>query len=104
MKGTQAVAEGNYEQQLPVMSQDDLGFLVKSFNEMMTRIASSRDEARKASLEVENQRAYLETLLSSLTSGVISFDADFNIRTSNQATNLILHTQIHRFYGKLCLI
>lgn len=100
VKGTQAVAEGNYEQQLPVMSQDDLGFLVKSFNEMMTRIASSRDEARKASLEVENQRAYLETLLSSLTSGVISFDADFNIRTSNQATNLILHTQIHRFYGK----
>jgi len=103
VKGTQAVAEGNYEQQLPVMSQDDLGFLVRSFNEMMTRIASSRDEARKASLEVENQRAYLETLLSSLTSGVISFDADFNIRTSNQATNLILHTQIHRFYGKTLL-
>ncbi len=100
VKGTQAVAEGNYERPLPVMRQDDLGFLVKSFNEMMSRIAKSRDEARKASQEVENQRAYLETVLSSLTSGVISFDADFKIRTSNQAANVILHIQIRRFYGK----
>ena len=100
VKGTQTVAEGNYEHLLPVMSQDDLGFLVKSFNEMMTRIAGSRDEARLASLEVENQRTYLETLLSSLTSGVISFDAEFKIRTANQAANVILHTQIRRFYGK----
>jgi nitrogen fixation/metabolism regulation signal transduction histidine kinase len=100
VKGTRTVAEGNYEHLLPVMSQDDLGFLVKSFNEMMTRIAGSRDEARLASLEVENQRTYLETLLSSLTSGVISFDAEFKIRTANQAANVILHTQIRRFYGK----
>jgi nitrogen fixation/metabolism regulation signal transduction histidine kinase len=103
VKGTQIVAEGNYEHQLPVMSQDDLGFLVKSFNEMMTRIAGSRDEARFASLEVENQRTYLETVLSSLTSGVISFEADFKIRTANQAANVILHTRLHRFYGKTLL-
>ena len=100
VKGTQAVAAGHYEKQLMVTTQDDLGFLVESFNQMMNRIAAARDEIRHASLEVENQRAYLETLLASLTSGVISFDAFHKIRTANQAANIILHLQVRRFYGK----
>ena len=40
VKGTQAVASGHYDQQLPVIAQDDLGFLVESFNDMTHRIAS----------------------------------------------------------------
>ena len=100
VKGTQAVAAGHYEQQLPVVSQDDLGFLVESFNEMTSRIAESRDETRRAGIEVENQRAYLETLLASLTSGVISFDAENRIRTANQAANKILHVLVSKFSGR----
>ncbi|MGR9099481.1 MAG: ATP-binding protein [Gammaproteobacteria bacterium] len=100
VKGTQAVAAGHYEQQLPVMAQDDLGFLVESFNDMSIRIAKARDEAHASSLEVENQRAYLETILTSLTSGVISFDASFRIRTANQAADNILHVQVNRFAGR----
>ncbi|WP_031434905.1 sensor histidine kinase [Methylomarinum vadi] len=99
VKGTQAVAEGNYQQQLPVMSQDDLGFLVESFNLMTQRIAQSRDEARAASLEVESQRAYLETILANLTAGVISFDAAYRIRTANQAAYRILHIPVSHFVG-----
>lgn len=101
VKGTQAVAAGHYEQRLPVMSQDDLGFLVESFNDMATRIAGARDEARRASIEVENQRAYLETVLTSLTSGVISFDADYNIRTANQAASKILHILVSKYRGRM---
>lgn len=99
VKGTQAVAEGDYQQQLPVMSQDDLGFLVESFNQMTRRIGRSRDETRIAGLEVENQRAYLETILANLTAGVISFDAQFSIRTANQAAYRILHIPVSRFLG-----
>ncbi len=99
VKGTQAVAAGHYRQQLPVMAQDDLGFLVESFNLMTRRIAQSRDEARSASYEVESQRAYLETILANLTAGVISFDADFQIRTANQAAYRILHIPVSHFVG-----
>ncbi|MCK4492878.1 MAG: HAMP domain-containing protein, partial [Methylococcales bacterium] len=91
VKGTKAVAEGDYEQLLPVMAQDDLGFLVESFNQMTQRIAHSRNMARTASLEVEQQRAYLESILENVNAGVISFDSDFKIRTSNQAAYRILH-------------
>ncbi|MFW5444063.1 MAG: ATP-binding protein [Methylococcaceae bacterium] len=100
VKGTQAVASGNYKQQLPVMSQDDLGFLVESFNDMTQRISRSRDETRAAGLEVEHQRAYLETVLSSLTAGVISFSASYAIRTANQAAYRILHIHVSHFVGQ----
>ena len=100
VKGTKAVADGDYKQQLPVMSQDDLGFLVESFNQMTKRIARSSDETRAAGLEVENQRAYLETILANLTAGVISFDASFHIRTANQAAYRILHIPVSHFVSQ----
>ena len=100
VKGTQAVASGLYDQQLPVMAQDDLGFLVESFNTMTRRLAEARDESRRASFEVENQRAYLETILGNLTAGVISFDADYKIRTANQAAYRIFHIHVSQFVGQ----
>jgi nitrogen fixation/metabolism regulation signal transduction histidine kinase len=100
VKGTQAVADGDYRQQLPVMSQDDLGFLVESFNQMTKRIARSSEETRAAGLEVENQRAYLETILANLTAGVISFDAALHIRTANQAAYRILHIPVSHFVSQ----
>jgi nitrogen fixation/metabolism regulation signal transduction histidine kinase len=103
VKGTQAVALGNYDQQLPVIAQDDLGFLVESFNEMTHRIARARDETRIASVEVENQRAYLETILANLTAGVISFDVDYKIRTANQAAYRIFRIQVNHVYGQTLL-
>ncbi|MGD0959441.1 MAG: ATP-binding protein [Methylomonas sp.] len=103
VKGTQAVASGDYKQQLPVTNHDDLGFLVESFNLMTRRIARSRDETRSAGLEVENQRAYLETILGNLTAGVISFDAAFSIRTANQAAYRILHIPVSHFVGQTLL-
>ncbi|MDD5580193.1 MAG: ATP-binding protein [Methylobacter sp.] len=100
VKGTQAVASGHYDQQLPVIAQDDLGFLVESFNEMTQRIARARDETRMAGVEVENQRAYLETILANLTAGVISFDADYTIRTANQAAYRIFRIHVNHFIGQ----
>jgi PAS domain S-box-containing protein len=103
VKGTQAVASGHYDQQLPVTVQDDLGFLVESFNVMTRRIGEARDESRQAGFEVENQRAYLETILANLTAGVISFDADYKIRTANQAAYRIFHIHVNHFIGQTLL-
>lgn len=100
VRGTQAVAAGFYGQLLPVKRQDDMGFLVESFNEMMRQISRAQDDTRKSTQEIERQRAYLETLLTSLTAGVLSFDANLNIRTANQAANIILHVQVMRYYGQ----
>ncbi|MCU7812702.1 MAG: HAMP domain-containing protein, partial [Candidatus Thiodiazotropha sp. (ex Notomyrtea botanica)] len=43
--GTRAVAEGNYDRQLPVpRAKDELAFLVTSFNAMTRRIGQARDQ------------------------------------------------------------
>jgi nitrogen fixation/metabolism regulation signal transduction histidine kinase len=89
--GTRAIAAGDYEQQLPLPRQDDeLAFLVASFNAMTRRIAQARDEAAQSQQAVERQRAYLETLLGRLSSGVIAFDEHNALRTSNDAARQIL--------------
>lgn len=103
VKGTQAVAAGHYDQELPVMTQDDLGFLVESFNGMTHHIAKARDETKQASFIVENQRAYLETILANLTAGVISFDVSYKITTANQAAYRIFHVHVSHFIGQTLL-
>jgi nitrogen fixation/metabolism regulation signal transduction histidine kinase len=90
-RGTRAVADGDYEQQLPLPSQDDeLAFLVASFNAMTRRIAQARDQAARSRRAVEEQRAYLETVLGRLSSGVIAFAEDLTLMTMNPAARHIL--------------
>ena len=91
-RGTKAVAEGDYEQQLPLPPHDDeLAFLVASFNAMTKRIAQARDEAARSQQAVEAQRAYLETVLGRLSSGVITLDHRRKLYTANPAAHQILH-------------
>jgi nitrogen fixation/metabolism regulation signal transduction histidine kinase len=90
-QGTRAVAEGDFSTQLPVPRHDDeLSFLVASFNAMTRQLARARDAAARSQEEVEAQRAYLETVLGRLSSGVIAIDEDQRLRTANEAAHQIL--------------
>lgn len=90
-EATDAITKGNFSKVIPVDSNDELGLLVQSFNSMSTQIATSSALAHRAQSDAENQRAYLENVMSHLTSGVISIDNDFRILLSNEATQKILH-------------
>jgi nitrogen fixation/metabolism regulation signal transduction histidine kinase len=98
-EGTKSVAEGDYSKQLPVPGNDELGFLVASFNEMTRRIANARDAVRKSQLEAEAQRAYLEAVIGRLSSGVLVLDQDNRLRTVNISTGQILGTDLNRRLG-----
>jgi nitrogen fixation/metabolism regulation signal transduction histidine kinase len=88
---TRAVAEGDYSTQLPPPRvRDELGFLVSSFNAMTRRIAQARDAAAESQRLVESQRAYLESVLSHLSTGVMAFDFEGKLRTANAAAGQIL--------------
>ncbi|MDX1592715.1 MAG: ATP-binding protein [Gammaproteobacteria bacterium] len=98
--GTRAVAAGDYSQRLPQPGNDDLGMLVRSFNEMTRRLAQSRDETQRSQREVEQQKAYLEVVLGNLSSGVVSFDHDFTLRTANRAAEQILDVPLALCLGQ----
>jgi len=100
-EGTRAVTKGDYNLQLPVPKwRDELGFLVESFNTMTRRIAQASDETAQSQRQVESQRAYLETVLGRLSSGVMAVDRELALRTANQAAHDILQVDLDQFSGR----
>jgi len=100
--GTRAVAAGEYQRRLPLdgVANDELGFLVKSFNTMMGRIARAQDETRISQQNMENQKVYLETVLGHLSSGVMTFDRDGVLRTVNTSAGQIFKADLEDCVGK----
>ncbi len=94
-EGTRAVAAGNYDKRLPLPGRDELGFLVRSFNEMTRKIARARDDARHSQHQAEEQRAYLEAVLACLSSGVLTLDEKGTIHSANSAAEQILGITLH---------
>ena len=98
-QGTKAVAAGQYHKKLPVEYQDDLGMLVASFNQMTERLSLARDKAKLSQRLIDSQRLYLQTILENLSSGVISLDQHFIVKTANAAASQILNTDMNEFIG-----
>jgi len=99
-EGTQAVAQGDYSKQLPVQTSDEFGILVQSFNDMTRRVRRARAETQRGQRAAEIQRAYLETVLTYLSSGVLTFDARGNLRTHNAAAGQILGVDLAQGVGR----
>jgi nitrogen fixation/metabolism regulation signal transduction histidine kinase len=99
-EGTRAVARGDFDTRLPVQTRDEVGFLVLSFNEMTSRLADAREETQRTQHQVESERAYLEAVLTRLSSGVIALDAERRVRTANGAAASMLGLDVARAVGR----
>jgi nitrogen fixation/metabolism regulation signal transduction histidine kinase len=89
-RGTRAVAQGDYSQMQPVESRDELGALIKSFNRMTRQLSDARAEAERNHLQTEQAKAYLESVLANLSSGVVALDHKLRVRAINEAARRIL--------------
>ena len=98
-EGTEAVAAGQFDKQLPGVGSDELGFLARSFNQMTRSLAQARDTAQRSQELVEGQRAYLETVLARLSSGVLTLDQAGRLQTCNAAASQILGVDLTPFVG-----
>jgi nitrogen fixation/metabolism regulation signal transduction histidine kinase len=99
-EGTRAVAAGDYDKRLPVSSNDELGFLVQSFNVMTRKIAQARDAVSMSRQQAESQRVYLTALLERLSSGVLTLDSQQHLRTANAAASQLLNTDLGAALGR----
>ncbi|MEM7358110.1 MAG: ATP-binding protein [Pseudomonadota bacterium] len=98
--GTQKISEGDYGTHLPVTSGDELGILTDSFNNMSSKIESAQRAARISQQETEQQKAYLEAVLTNLSSGVFSFDHEKRLQICNSAAVEILGANLLESIGK----
>ena len=101
--GTQSIAEGNYDAKLPVTTHDELGILTESFNNMSRKISDAQQAALASQTETEQQKGYLETVLTNLSSGVFSFNSDKRLEISNSASSEILGLDLSNSLGKTAL-
>jgi nitrogen fixation/metabolism regulation signal transduction histidine kinase len=98
-EATRAIAKGDYSKLNPVKSRDEFGVLTQSFNTMTRQIADATDAMERNQQLLVNSKTYLETILSNLTSGVLTFDERLYVKTMNAAANAILAVPGGAFHG-----
>jgi PAS domain S-box-containing protein len=92
--GTRAVAQGDFSQRHAVRSLDELGLLTESFNIMTMQLADAQADAQRNQEQVTAAKAYLESVLGNLSAGVMSFDAEFRLRSANRSAEQILGVDV----------
>jgi two-component system, NtrC family, nitrogen regulation sensor histidine kinase NtrY len=90
--GTEAISKGQLDYRVDIRATDELAELVQSFNSMAEQLESSRHQIEASSRDVgaanealERRRRYIETVLESLPTGVISIDASRRVTLANAA-------------------
>ena len=89
-QATREVAAGDLTSEIQAETHDELGFLVQSFNEMTEALTSASEEAEDSRAQLQSQSEYLETVLGSLTAGVLTLDNQLKVVTANAAAEQIL--------------
>jgi len=89
-EGADEIAKGNLGHSVDVFAEDELAILVDSFNQMSSKLQEN-------STALSEGRKYIETVLQTLPTGVISFDADNRVSTINRAAIYILRLENANF-------
>ncbi|MBR0567640.1 HAMP domain-containing protein [Azoarcus sp. L1K30] len=96
-EGTQAVAQGDYSPRQALPARDELGVLTQSFNQMIRQLEDARAAADRNRAAVEAARAYLESVLANLSTGVLAFANDGTLRAANRGAMEILADDLAGF-------
>lgn len=99
-EGTKAVAEGNLSPRPIVTSSDELGSLTQSFNTMTRQLFDARAAVEKNRNELENAKAYLESVLANMSAGVMVLDQHRQLVTCNESVERILQRRLDNEIGK----
>ncbi|MCF7522085.1 PAS domain-containing sensor histidine kinase [Neisseria sp. ZJ106] len=98
-EGAKAVAQGDFSRQSPVLRNDEFGRLTQLFNHMTEQLAIAKAADERNRLQQEAARHYLECVLESLTTGVITLDAQGRLKTFNKAAERILGVSLVPLWG-----
>lgn len=107
VRGTAAVSRGNLDYSISASGSDELAKLVDSFNQMVrqlknnkTQIEISQKSLRQMTEESNHRRKYIEVLLESVDSGVVSIDPAGIISTVNPAATDLFGVSSNEMVGK----
>ena len=103
----QRVAGGDLDVVIEKDSDDEIGALVSAFNQMTgdlkagnRKLAEARAALEESSQESERRRRYIEIILQSVSTGVISMDNDQRIATINRFAENLLKIDAQLLIGR----
>lgn len=96
--GTEAISKGQLDYRVDIRATDELAELVQSFNSMAEQLESSRRQIEASSRELgvanqalEGRRRYIETILESIPTGLVSIDGRRQVTVANAAFCRMFH-------------
>jgi two-component system nitrogen regulation sensor histidine kinase NtrY len=89
-EGTAEVAKGNLDVSVPASTDDEVGFLVDSFNQMTSDLRAARAGLERQATELDRRRRYMEIVLGNIGAGVVSVDSERRISTINPSAQRYL--------------
>ena len=96
-EASKEVARGNLAHRVDTIADDELALLAESFNQMTAELEENRGHIedgatalKEKNLALEERRNYIETVLESLSTGVVSLDQNDCVTTINTAAVSIL--------------
>lgn len=98
-EGTRAVAQGDFSGNYPVQSRDELGALTGLFNQMTSQLSDAQKLSERQQRLVNKSKAYLESVLTHLSSGVLVVDEQFRLRSANTSAEHILGVSLLEMRG-----
>jgi two-component system, NtrC family, nitrogen regulation sensor histidine kinase NtrY len=96
-EATREISRGNFDHQIEVQAQDELGTLVRSFNRMTEQLGEGRRQINEftqnleqAIEEREGRRKLMEAILENIPTGVVSLNSAGEVSRVNSAIAMIL--------------
>jgi two-component system, NtrC family, nitrogen regulation sensor histidine kinase NtrY len=109
--GTEAISKGQLDYRVDIRATDELAELVQSFNSMAEQLESSRHQIEASSRDVgaanealEGRRRYIETILESIPTGVISIDASRRVTLANAAFSRLFYLERSEYISPAALV
>ncbi len=99
-EGAEKVADGDLTVRIDTTASDEIGILVEAFNKMTGELEKTTRDLEKASRENEQRRAYIETVLRNVGTGVVSMDLSGRINTFNRAAEKMFNVQGEDILGR----
>ena len=99
-EGVKQVAGGDLTAKPVSNSRDEIGGLTRSFAEMTEQLGHARAAVQRGVAQLESARTHLQTILDSLTAGVIVFDDQRRIDIVNPGATRILKLPLASYRGR----
>jgi two-component system nitrogen regulation sensor histidine kinase NtrY len=93
-EATREISAGNLDHRVHVVAGDELGLLITLFNDMAGQLQGT-------TRELESRRRYMEIILESIPTGVVSLDPDLRVNKVNRAARTMFAAENASSLGEI---